>query len=47
MGISNEYEIIEKSLEKKKRRLTSLLMCLSTPGCLTLTATFLPWYLAL
>lgn len=37
----------EKSFEKKKSKLTSLLICLSTPGCLTLTATFLPWYLAL
>ena len=42
MGISKEYEISEKTFEKKNNKLMSLLMCLSTPGCLTFTATFFP-----
>ena len=46
-GMLKDFEKRERVLLKKNIRLMSVSMYLSTPGCLTLTATFCPLYLAL
>ena len=46
-GKEKDFENIERKRLKKNIRLISRWICLYTPGCLTLTATFLPLYVAL